>query len=283
MTNNVNQVVTLAPTYTFWSKLSGNYPMGTTGTISNGSGAGMGRLRGISEVNIPMPAAGNVTPQGDNGPITRFIIQPQELPGGTISALVLDQNFVAAANGVKVYAEATWDEVGDGPACYSFSDLGFVFNCPANSQESGSVDEGGWNVYELYKVQVQAPILAQMQSGQNAVFPNNASCKRASAAFTGRAFSAANDGSTAFVVRQYWSDYPVTYYTFIGDNSTLTATLNETLPAAGADYLQYWLAGVKKTYTTDFSANASTGVVTFVAAPGTAAKAVLKQKFVPTC
>lgn len=283
MTNNVNQVVTLAPTYSFWTALNGTYPYGTTGTIANGAGAGMGRLRGVSEVNIPQVAAGKINVAADNGALTQFTTQPQELPSGTINVVVLDQNFVAKANGVKVYADGDWDEVGDAPACYSFADLGFVFNCPANSQESGSIDEAGWNVYEFYKVQVQAPVIAQLQTGQNATFPNNVTTKRASAAFTGRAFSVSNDGSTAFVVKQYWSDYPVTYYTFIGDNSTTTATLNELPPAANAASVQMWTAGVKKVYTTDYTLVAATGVVTFAAAPAAAAKVVLKQKFIPTC
>lgn len=283
MTNNVNQVVTLAPTYTFWGALSGTYLMGTTGTIANGAGAGMGRLKGVTEVNIPQSSINRINVPGDNGVTTQLTTQPTELPSGTISVNTIDQNFVAKANGSKIYADGDWDEVGDGMTCYSLADLGLVLNCPCNSAEAGSIDEAGWNVYEIYKVQVQAPIMAQMQSGQSPTFPNNVTTKRASANFAGRAFSVANDNTTALIVKQYWSDYPVTYYTFIGDNSTVTATLNELPPAATGTAVQYWLAGVKKTYTTDYTVVAATGVVTFVVAPGAAVKAVIKHKFLPTC
>ena len=283
MVVNVNQVTTLAPTYTFWGALSGTYLMGTTGTIANGAGAGMGRLKGVSEVNIPQASVSRVTPQGDNAAITTFTVQPQELPSGTINLVVLNQDFSAKANGSKVYTDGDWDEVGDGQPCYNLADLGFVFNCPAASQDSGSIDEAGWNVYELYKVQVQSSLMAQMQTGQSPTFPNNVTTKRSSANFAGRSFSVANDNATSFIVKQYWSDYPVTYYTFIGDNSTTTFTLNELPPAANAASVQYWLAGVKKAYTTDYTVNASTGLVTAVVAPGTAVKTVVKQKFLPTC
>ena len=280
---NSNAYSVLGVQYTFWAALSGTYPMGVTGTIANGGSAGMGRLRGVQDVNITMPLGETVYVPGDNGTATSFKTQPKELPSGTMTLGVLDQIFAGKSNGMAIYAEGDWDELGDGPACYNFSDICLVFNSPANAQESGNLDEAGWVVTEVYKIQNQAAILAQMQSGAAVTFPNNITCKRATANLTGRAFSAANDSSTSLVVKQYMSDYPVTYHTYIGDNSATTVTLNETPAAASGTAVQYWLAGVKKTYTTDYSVNTSTKVVTFVAAPGTAAKAIIRYKFVPTC
>lgn len=283
MTNNVNSLVTIAPTYTYWTALSGNYPYGTTGTIANGSSSGMGRLKGVSAVKIPMPAAPAVNVAGDNGVITQFILQPAELPNGTLSLVILDQDYAAKANGVKVYADGDWDEVGDGPACYTFADLGFVFNCPANSQDSGSVDEAGWNVYELYKVQVQASIFSAMQTGTAVTLEDNVRCKRASASFAGRTFSVANDGATSFVVKQYWSSAPVKYHTLIGNAVATTITLDETPVAASAAAVQVWINGVKKAYTTDYTVDVTTKVVTLVAAPAAAAIVIVKYKHVATC
>lgn len=280
---NSNAYAVLGVQYTFWAALSGTYPMGTTGTLANGASAGMGRLRGVSDVNITMPVGETIYPPGDNGVVTAFKTLPTELPSGTMTLAVLDQLFAAKSNGAVVYADGDWDEIGDGQPCYNFNDICLVFNSPANAQESSNLDEAGWVVTEVYKIQNQASILAQMQTGAAVSFPNQITCKRATANLVGRAFSTVNDGSTSFVVKQYMSDYPVTYHTLVGDASVDEITLNETPAAATINAVQVWIAGVKKAYTTDYTVTTATKLVSLVAAPGSGVKTVVKYKFVPTC
>ena len=280
---NTNQYSIFGIQYAFWSALSSGAPYGVTGTIANGGNAGMGRLRGVQDFNITEPVAETVYVPGDNGVSTSFKVQPTELPTGTLTTGVLDQTFASKSNGTVIYADGQWDEVSGVPACYSFADICLVLNSPATAQESGNLDESGWVVTEVYKIQNQASILAQMQSGAAVSFPNNMTLKRATSSLAGRSFSVANDGTTALAFKQYMSPYPVTYHAFVGDNSVTTVTLNETPVAASGDAVQLWQTNVKKTYTTDFSVVTSTRVLTFVSAPGTGVKNIIKYQFVPSC
>lgn len=280
---NTNQYSALGVQYAFWAALNGYYPYGTTGTIANGAGAGMGRMLGVQDANVTPPQAGNAYVPGDNGVVTVFKTQPTELPTGTLTVGVEDQVFNAKANGSKVYFEGDWDISYDLPLCYSFADLMFIFNSPGSSQETSSKDEASWVVTIWVKVQVQAAIMAQMQNATPWTFAHNITMKRASNAPWGQAMSVANHGSTAYGVIRFNSDYPVTMHTFIGGDSTTTVTLNETPAAASSAAVQLWQTNVKKVYTTDYTLVTSTKVVTFAAAPGTGVVNQFLYKFVPSC
>lgn len=280
---NTNQYSILGISKAFYAIKNGVYPYGTVGTLANGSGAGMGVLRGVQNVNITEPQAGTVTVAGDNGVTTVFKTQPTELPSGEIVLGAFNQNFASKANGTLIYVDGDWDESGGVPLCYSFADTCMVLNSPASAQESSNLDQAGWVVTELLNLQIQAATINQMQSAAAVAFSNNATLKRSSASLAGRAFSIVNDGSTAFAVRQYMSDYPVTYHTFIGDASATTVTLDETPVAASGSAVQLWQNGTKKTYTTHYTIDATTKVLTFVAAPTAGMVNIVRYKYVPGC
>lgn len=283
---NTNQWSSFGIQYAFWAALNGAYPYGTTGSISNGGNAGMGRLRGVNSVQISESEAGTVYVNGDNGVVTSFLTQPQELPKGPINLGVMDQNFAAKSNGSVVYAEGDWDILGGVPQCYTFADLCLVLNAPGNAQESANLDEAGYEVTMILKLQNKANLFNEMATNAARQFANNTNVKRSTKELWGRAFSAVSDGSTAFAVRQFFSPYPVTIHTFVGDNSTTTVTLNETPAAATGTAVQAWQADTKLVYGSGagkYTVDTSTKVVTFGTAPGTGVKVILPYQFIPAC
>lgn len=280
---NTNAYAIFGIEYLFWAALNGTYPYGVTGTLANGANAGMGSMRGVQDLNIADPATTNAYVLGNNGVVTSFKVGPQELPTGTLTLGVLDQIFAGKSNGVKVYTDGDWDEIGGGAECFDFSDICLVANSPANAQEAINLDEAGWAVTEIYKIQNQATILAQMQSATAVTFPNNITCKRTTRNLAGRVFTAVDDGKTSFVYKSYPSPYPVTYHTLIGNASVDDIVLDYTPAAASAEKVQVWINGVKKTYTTDYTVDVATKTVSLVAVPASGAKVVIKYQFLPTC
>jgi hypothetical protein len=283
---NTNQWASLGIQHAWWAALSGYYPYGVTGSIANGGNAGMGRLRGVNSVEIAEAEAGVVYVNGDNGVTTSFLTQPQELPKGAINLGVMDQTWAAKSNGSVIYAEGDWDILGGVPLCYSFADLCMVLNAPANAQESTNLDEAGWEVTIILKLQNKASVLNTMATNAARTFVNNTNVKRSSRKLWGQSFTAVADGSTAFAVQQFMSPYPVTIHAYVGDNSTTTVTLNETPAAATATAVQAWQANTKLTYGAgagNYTVVTSTKVLTFGTAPGAGVTVIIPYQYIPTC
>lgn len=282
-TANTNVWATNGIQYLFWGALNGAYPYGTTGTIANGASAGMARYKAVQELSITDPQSAIAYVLGDNGVATSFMQQPQELPSGDLKLGFFDQTAAAKMNGLKVVTTGQWDRSGFAPQCYNFSDVCFIANSPANAEESSNADEGCWQVAILNKVTMQAMMIAAMTSNTPASWTNKANVKRSTKMLWGESYVAATHGSTAFAGEVFISPAPVAEHTYIGDNSTLVTTLNETPYAASGDAVKVWKDGVLLTYTTDYSVNTTTKVVTFVAAPGTGAVVVILYQFVASC
>lgn len=282
-TANVNVWAVNGIQYLHWAALNGSYPYGASGTISNGSGAGMARYKAVQELTINDPQSAVAYVLGDNGVATSFTQQPQELPSGDLKIGFFDQTAAAKMNGLKIAALGQWDRAVFGPLCYAFSDVCMIANSPANAEESANVDESMWQVAILNKVTMQAAMIAAMSSNTPASWTNKANVKRSSKTLWGESYTGPTLGTTAAAGEVFGSPYPVTMHTYIGNNSTLVVTLDETPVAATATAIRVFKDGVELTYTTDFSVNTSTKVVTFVAAPGTGAVCVIIYQFVPSC
>lgn len=282
-TANVNVWAANGIQYLHWAALNGSYPYGATGTISNGSGAGMARYKAVQELTIEDPKGEVTYVPGDNGVATAFTNQPQTLPTGSLKVGFFDQTATAKMNGLKIAALGQWDRSVFGPQCYTFADVCFIANSPANAEESNNVDEGMWQVAILNKVQMQAMMIAAMASNTPASWTNTANVKRSSKTLWGESYTGATLGTTAAAGEVFGSPYPVTMHTYIGNNSTLVVTLDETPVAAAATAIRVFKDGVELVYTTDFSVNVTTKVVTFVAAPGTGAVCIIVYQFSPVC
>lgn len=281
---NSNQWVANGPQYLFWAAKSGRYPYGTTGAITAGSAAGMGRLRGVKTMEIAEPDPVRTYQTGDNGVITSFLNQPAELPGGALTLGVFDQTFAAKANGGTIItALGEWDMAGGFPLCFNYSDLMFVVNSPMNSEESTSLDEAGWEVTLIMAANVQAKTVNAMSSATPRDAASTMNIKRSTYFPWGTAFTTATNGSTAFAYYTFASPYPCKLHTMIGNNSATTFTLDETPTAANGTALAIWKDGVALAYTTDYTVVTATKVVTMAVAPASLAVVIALYQFAPGC
>lgn len=267
--------------YLFWAALNGAYPYGATGTIANGSQAGMARYKMVQELAIEDPKSTVAYVLGDNGVGTSFTQQPQTLPTGSLKVGFFDQTAAAKMNGLKIVATGAWDRSGFAPLCYTFADVCMIANSPANAEESTNVDEGCWQVAIFNKITMQASMLAAMTSNTPASWTNQANVKRSSKMLWGESYVAATHGSTALAGEVFVSPYPVCEHTMIGNASVTTITLNETLAGVTADYIKVWKDGVLLVITTDWTVSGQ--VITLVAAPAAAAVVTVLYMFIPTC
>lgn len=273
--------------YLFVAARNGRYPYGLTGTIANGSSAGMTRLRGVDSMEIAEPDPSRAYALGDNGVVTAFLNQPQELPGGSFGLSAFNQTFAAKANGgTTIFTHNEWDIAGGFPLCFSYADLMFIANSPMNSQESTSLDEAGFEVTMILNAQVHVKSQNAIQTATPRKFANTMNIKRATYTPWGVAFATGTHGSTAFSFLTFTSPYPVKMHTFVGDNSTTTFTLDETPTAAAVTAVMLWQAGTLKTYGAgagNYTVDTSTKVVTMGTAPGTGVVVTVVYQFVPGC
>lgn len=283
---NSNQWTELGVQYLYWALLNGSTPYGTTGSIANGSSAGMGRLRGVDTLSIAEPDAPRVHVTGDNGVITSFLLQPAELPGGALSLGVFDQTFNIKSNGLKIFTLQEWDMSLGFPACFAFADQMLIANAPMNSQESTSLDEAGYAVTMIMKAQNHSKMTGQMQTATPTKADNMLNVKRAATLPWGVALTTATHGATSASYIRFASPKPVKMHTFIGDNSTTTFTLDETPTAASAAAVALWQAGTLKTYGAgagNYTVDTGTKVVTMGTAPGTGVVVTVLYQHVDSC
>lgn len=289
MTNNLNQFGGLGAKYAFWAlydSASPNYIAGTDGSLGNGEDSGMGRLPGISDLTTSTPEAVLIPRPGDNGNLGTFISNPTDGPGGSTAFVSFPQLFDVAATSRAIKAEGPHDISLSSNRCYNFKAMFLVVNSPAYSDESGSVGEPGWEVEEYYQVWAQPLSLAAKAINAAHSYTHRLIFNEKGVLPYGETITSGNYGVTqAWKSDPYWSPYPVYYHTYVGTGGAAqTFTLDELPVAADGTHLQIWDNGTKLVYTTNYTVNISTGLVTFVGTdPGSGHFAVCKVLFAPTC
>lgn len=282
----INELAAVGVQYGYWYVLNGAYPYGTTGTIANGSSAGGGRITGLRSVEVTEPAVERLYPPGNNGSLgVSFTLQPSELPTGNMLMGGLDQTFVAKSNGVTLDTWAGWDVLGFGPQCYNFAQMMFILNSPAKSLETATLGESGWLVTVLLKVENFATTMATLTERAVQEWANALTFSKSSTLPWGTPFTTADNGSSAFVGVQFSSDYPVTAHTYVADGTATTFTLDLTPAAASANAVMVVknAATTPMAYTTDYTVNTTTKVVTLAAAGSAGDKHITFYKHTVTC
>jgi hypothetical protein len=282
----INELTAMGVQFGYWHVLNGAYPYGTTGAIANGASAGGGRILGIKSVEITEPAVERLFPTGNNGVLgTAFTLQPNELPTGAMTMGGLDQTFVAKSNGLIIDTWAGWDVLGFGPQCYNFNQMMFVLNSPAKSVETATLGESGWLVSVLLKVENFAATVTTMTERAVQEWANALTFSKSSTLPWGTPFTTADNNSTAFIGCQMSSDYPVAAHTFVADGVATTFTLDLTPAAASANAVMIVKNGATTplAYTTDYTVNTTTKVVTLVAAGSAGDKYTVFYKHTVVC
>ncbi len=285
MAFNYNEWSIAGSQYCYWLQVGSNgYAYGTSGSgMANGADSSAGRLKGLQSFNIAVPEAPRVNIPGDNGVVTQFQLQPQELPSGTATFGVFNQTFNTVAGGTQIEAIGDYDMSQGIPQCWSFARLGMIINSPALIQDAGAVDTQGWQVTILNNLTVVPSDSINTQTATAGTFPYTISTKRASNHLWGVAYSAVTNGTTSAVYDTFSSPYPVTMHTFIGDGSDVTVVLSETPSGANGSAVKVWKDGTLLSYTTDYTVNTSTKTVTFGTAPTASSKVVILYQHLATC
>lgn len=264
------------------------YLMGTTGSIANGSDAGMGRLNGVESVNLNVPEARVVAIPGDNGLKGAMLIPSANAPEGAITTSIADLTFQSVAQSLTTRTLGNTVTQVLGPQCPTFKSLCLVVNSPALDQTAGNVGVPGWHSYIFLKDQVQPRGADNIQNGNAAQFPHRIVATYASTFPWGEAFpSSTGYGTlTGLILDMGWSAYPWTGHTFVGDNSTTTFTVDETPAGEDGNYTLAWQAGTLLVYGSGagkYQVVASTKTYTLGTAPGTGVKLVTFYQYVPGC
>jgi hypothetical protein len=270
---------------TWWGRINSDGVLkGTTGTISAGSGAGMGRLEGVNSVSLPVPDARAVPIPGDNSQKGTIMIPSDSAIEGSISTSIRDLTFTTTTQGGLVETLGNTNMILLGSSCPDFVDSLIIVNSPALVQTAGNKGVKGWSTLAYLNVQVQGKPPESLDNGTALDFPHRLVGKIVDQFFWGTDVAPADWGhSDGLVLDMGVGSYPWTSHSFEGNNSATTVTLDETPAGANGNDVLVWKAGVALAYTTDYTVDTSTKVVTFVAAPASAADVVIVYRYIPSC
>lgn len=266
MTNNVEQFNSAGIERVLWAMNSAaGYPYGTAGSIANGGDAGMGRLIGTQNINLPLQPPRQVPISGDDGPIAMYFFAPETLPSGDLVLANIDLNLWAKSQGINVYADGDWDVTIGQPDNPTFNQLNLITTAQAKSAMSGSVGNAGWMTTFYPRVQI-VPIGVQSQSNAAASnFSHQLIANRFDRLPWGSTLSVANQGTTGGAqYGPFYSENRVALHTHVSDASDVAFTLTYTPAAATAAKIKVYRNGTLLTITTDWSVSGST--ITLVAA-----------------
>jgi hypothetical protein len=283
--SSINSFSALGVSAAYWYVRNGVYPYGTTGTIANGASAGGGRMKGVKAVAVTEPAPEIIIPTGDNGGLGPYTLQPNTATTGTITTASGDQTLIAKSNNLKVFSQGAWDILGFGPDCYSFSQMMFLFNSPAKSLESATLNEAGWVNTFILNAENFATTLPNITERAVMDWLNNLTLSASSGLPWGTSLVAATHGSASLKGLQISSPQPLAMHTYISDGAATTSafTLDLTPYAANGGSVVIWKNGVLLAYTTDYTVNVSTKAVSLVAAGSAGDKFVVLYEYVFTC
>jgi hypothetical protein len=249
--------------------------------ITNGADAGMSNLAGVTALEFTHPQ-GTVSPVRGNGrTYTSFKGKPEGTSTGTLNMVFKDLNVDNGIRKTSIYARGVYDVTMFSLRCIEYANIAMITNQRAANQDGAE----GWLVREYHSMRVEptgATLSGLTVDGVpvNYVFDMDETTKE----LTGLTVSSTNYGVASASYQEYWSPYPVTMQTFIGDAAATTVTLDYTPAGDGASFSELYADGVALTYGAGAgSFTTALGVLTFGTAPAAGVTNVLRYQFIPTC
>jgi hypothetical protein len=281
MVTNLSRWITQGAQHTFWGTFASDSDT-FNGTSDDDLAAGeeshMARLDGIINVPFTVPGAETLDFPGDNGSKGTMILKPLGASTIAMTASIEDQAFAAIAQKTAVYTDGDYDELGYSNECKAFRPMCMVINAPAQSAESATKPAAGWDVTEVLYATVDDQSGLNFSSRTAREFLRNWAVAERGKRIDGSAVTTAKYENTSLLIVRYWSPNPVIYGVYIGDGSvaqTFTVPYPLAVDPVTAESLKVIEDGVELTTTTDYTAVASTGVVTFTVAGDPATDAVV--------
>lgn len=282
---NINQHAASDITDLWWGLPNAGYIQGTSGALAAGDDSGMGRFLAASDITPSIPSLPNVNLDSDQGIDGAVKGRPTEPVTAILTGGVIDQIFAAAVSNRLVKEEGPHDILLGSLLCLTLVPVMFVINKPGAVRASGATyGDAGYEVTELWNCLADVKQFNQIARGVMGQQIAELVANHIGIAPWGETLTVVSFGlARGWGLEPYFSEYPITYHGFVGDNATVAIVLDETPASEDGDAVQVWVDGVKKTYTTDYSVVASTKTLTFVVAPTTGAKVAIKYMYLPTC
>lgn len=218
------------------------YPMGSTGTISNGASRGMGVPTMIKSASGQFPAPRTVNVTGSNGrKRLKFVFTAADLGEFDMQFGAFDLNFYARSNGVKIQTIGDWEMVPlQSDVAPASVQVALLFNIDAQEASQGQFGRKAWyNLFvPLCNVYLQGAAHSEAAEGG---FTYRVSPVQSGSTPWGVALTSVTNGATAAAAFGMTSKNPLTMDTFISDGSTPNFTLNyrpaESIPDGNSAFL----------------------------------------------
>lgn len=281
----VQQVTLLEPEILSIARLDGNVPKGITGTVASGSSAGFRRQIGVTGFAEEVPASETRSIPGDGGVIAQYKRNSNDPITINAGLAVFDQVTVAELSDKTIYTEGAWEISQRVRQCREYKHLAFIISGRAISLESGTKGDEGW--YTIFYYNCQAEELANnLQIGAETASGMSISATEVDTTWWEEDLNTNYGQDYTWASDPIIADYPIMVHYYHGDGtSDQTFTVDYTPAAADANSAQLWEDGVKKTYTTHYTIDPSTKVVTYETAgdPADGDDNILLYEYVPDC
>ncbi len=279
MTANVEKFTSAGIQLAWWALNNSNgYPMGTTGTIANGSDSSLTQLQGINSISLNIQQPRQVNVPGDDGVQSVFFFEPEALPSGDLALGVFDATFASRSQGTLVYADGDWNVPVLQPNLPTYASMTLMTVSQGKSAASGSVGQAQWMVKIFPKVQAVTLGDAGLSNATDTSFTHALIANKSDKLPWGTSFSLTNNGTTqAAVYGPFLSEGKPMLHVHVGDASDTTLTLAQTPSAANGNKVKLWQDGTAKTYTTHYTVSGTT--FTFAAAPGAGVVSVIRYEY----
>lgn len=263
MAVNISKFISAGLDRVYWGVLaSDGYIKGTTGTIANGSTAGMGLLYAAS-ADMTFPEANRVNIVANDVKIGTFTFQSTDTSAFTLELGASDLDFIAKAQGSSVYTLEDWNMGVMRPGEYTVTNIVMLLCSQSQSYASGSIGVAGFHNILLPNVS----LVYQGKSGISAqgeeAFQFSATVNTVDTLPWGQTVIDNDFGVTSADAFEWYSENRVCMHTHLGDGAEDEIVLTYTPAAASGAKVLLWTDGTLKVYTTDYTVNTSTKTVTF--------------------
>lgn len=250
------------------------YMIGSAKTLANGSSSAMVAMDGVQSISIQPSDFRTVNVAGNDGSVGTYIFPPETSPSGTVVLGTFNASLAALALDNKVWSDGDRDLVPIQPRDYDFKSMIVVVNSRAQSRDAATLGTAGFVVQEYLNVTLVPRFAASLQNATGADWTHQMIANPSATLADGRALTLANQGTTQAVGFQSYSPNLWTYHTYVSDGNTATFTLSHLPLAADAVKIRATKNATIMAYTTGYTVDIATGIVTLAAA-GTAGDIVV--------
>lgn len=262
--SSISQFVGADLRYAQYGIVVGRYGRGVSGSaLANGSGSNLGLLTTPKSFDYARPQPPTLTPTGGGRPITTFFLPTRDNQSATLELGQADLSHAIKGESMLVQALGHNDMIEIDPDNPTFVKMTYMLAWPAQSQESDTDDEAGWENLWLYNVNSLYMGPTSISEGENArTYPQRLIVRKANYRPSGEALAVATQGTVRSAGAHWFSPYIWSLYSALGDGSTDAFVLPYT-PIAGADNMKVYVNGTLKTLTTHYTITTGTKTVTF--------------------